>query len=148
MTDLTFEEKSNWISLLSILALYGVYFMGVLDGIEETSMTGMAASMLGIIIYLVIVEIVGHIAISIFHKPERTDERDRFVTARAASWGYFVLYSGVVILLGYLIIKGALNEGTSLSISLIDITNLLLFIVVFSEVIHFAARLFFYRYAL
>jgi len=148
MLDLTFEEKSIWISLVSILLLYGGYFIGVMDGIEGTSMTSIAASMLGIILFLVVIEIAGYVAITIFHRPETADERDEFINGQAARLGYFVLGFGVITLLGYLVIKGALIEETSQEISLVDITNLLLFVLVFSEVVHYAARLFYYRRSL
>lgn len=60
------------------------------DGVEGTSMTNTAASVLGIIVFLIVIEIAGHVVITIFHDPETADERNEFVSGRAARPGYFV----------------------------------------------------------
>ena len=57
--DLTFQEKSLWVSLLSIGALYGYYFYEVASGAQEPSLSAMLWTMIGIIVLLIVVGLIG-----------------------------------------------------------------------------------------
>ena len=144
--DLTFQEKSLWVSLLSIGVLYGYYFFAVANGAQQPSRTAMLWAMIGIIVLLIVVEIICHAVIGSFHAPEKLDERDRRIEARAGSISHFILAGGVVIVLGRMVIGGALQEAdATIQISRFGTANMLLFVLVLSELVHIGGRIFFYR---
>lgn len=144
--DLTFQEKSLWVSLLSIGVLYGYYFYEVASGAQEPSLSAMLWTMIGIIVLLIVVEIVCHAVIGSFHAPEKLDERDRLIEARAGRISHFMLAAGVVVVLGRMVIGGALQEAdATLQIPLFETANMLLFVLVVSELVHIGGRIFFYR---
>ena len=144
--DLTFQEKSLWVSLLSIGGLYGYYFFAGVSGAQEPSLSAMLWTMIGIIVLLIVVEIVCHAVIGSFHAPEKLDERDRLIEARAGKISHFILAGGVIVVLGRMLIGGALQEAdATLQISAFDTANLLLFVLVLSELVHVSGRIFFYR---
>ena len=133
-------------SLLSIGALYGYYFFTVASGAQEPSLSAMLWAMIGIIVLLIVVEIICHAVIGSVHAPEKLDERDRLIEARAGGISHFILAGGVVIVLGRMLIGGALQEAdATIQISQFETANMLLFVLVLSELVHIAGRIFFYR---
>lgn len=144
--EFSFKEKSLLISLATILFLYGAYFLRVLGGDTEPVLTAMLKEMIGILIALVVVHIIYHSVISLDDAPGRDDERDKAIDRRASSISHTVLVVAVITVLIRILIVGAWGESADESlISLFEIANLLLAGLVASEVVHYAAQLFFYR---
>jgi hypothetical protein len=148
--ELSFREKSILISLCAILYVYGNYFAGLLNGAENTSLGAMLGSMIGVVIALVIIEVILHIVIAVFNpedtKTEARDERDRAVNNRASRISYLLLSTGVVIILSRVLIRGAMDEaGDLIEVTLYEVANLLLLLLVLSELVNYGAQLYYYR---
>jgi hypothetical protein len=142
----SYKEKGILISLLAVSGAYGSYFYNLLNGTTEHSLQAMAAAMLGIVITLVIVHIAYHIVISLDDGTEEDDERDKAVNRRASVFGYNILFVATMLVAGRLVIAGAWAETAGFaSPTLFEIANLLLAGLVASEVIYYAAQLYFYR---
>lgn len=94
----SFEEKSVWITLLSLLAAFGCYFFcaGAMlaAGVHETIAY---LPVFGVFTALLVVLIVGgHLAAAIASRPEGRDERDRLIEWRAENNSSWVLGLGVL----------------------------------------------------
>ena len=151
----SFKEKSILISLLTVAAVYGSYFIDVmisggLSGAGQ-SMGDMLENMVGIVIALVVIHIIFHIVISLDDVEEAEDERDKAVARRASVFGFNVLFVAVLLVIGRILILGAWAETDDPSAvppaapGLYEIANLLLAGLVASEIVYYAAQLYFYR---
>lgn len=147
LTGFSFKEKSLLISLLALLVVYGGYFTGVLSGEVERTLSGLLAAMIAVVIALVIVHVVFHIVIALDDVEEAEDERDQAVRRRAAVAGYNVLFVGVLLVLGRMLILGtwADQESGAAPLDQVDLANLLLAALVISELAYYGAQLYFYR---
>ncbi len=148
--DLSYQEKSTLGSLLITAALYGAYFIDVYE--ELTSdMAKFAESfpslLLGVVIAVVVVEIVYEIAISIGSSGDAEDERDKLIAAKAIRFSYYILASGCVTTVGYILVMQYAGEivGQSSDISLVLAANLVIFSFVLAEVVGYSMRLYYYR---
>ena len=149
LDDFSFREKSLLISLLAVLFAYGGYFARMLGGDVEPTLSGMLVASIGVIIVLVLVQIGLHTVLAIIDKDEamaQADERDLLVASRAARFSHLVLSCAVAVVIGRILIYGAIDESAQVvEVSLYEVANLLLFAVVVSEVVNYATQLYFYR---
>lgn len=153
--DFSYKEKSILISLLAVAGLYGNYFYDLLSGAVEENMAAMLTNMAVLVCALIVVHIVFHIVISLDDVDEAEDERDKAVARRASVFGYNVLLVAVLAVIGRIVILGAMQDGGPLEGRLegadlvppgsFEIANLLLAGLILSEVVYYAAQLFFYR---
>jgi len=142
----SYKEKSILISLLAVAGIYGVYFIDVMSGSTEPTLSAMLSRMLGIVVALVVVHVIYHIVISLDDVSEEEDERDRAVNRRAAVFGYNVLFVAVLAVTGRMVILGAWAEHEqAIAPSTFEIANLLLAGLVLSEVVYYAMQLVLYR---
>ena len=98
--DLSFREKSAWISCLSILGIFIPFFWtsykrlnGAVDG--RTAMS----TAFGLLVLFVVLEIVLHVALALMSPREaRTpkDERERLIELRATFAAFHVLVVGAL----------------------------------------------------
>lgn len=152
--DMSFKEKSTWISLVSTLAIFGYYFVQIwgLSGLPEEHANEQAVKL---IIYVIILTVVvetlfqGMLAAT-NHKAAKlgADERDKILEYKSNNLGYTVLAVGVLIVLGRIIML-ELNSGwqegeSSLQIPMLT-AHMLMFSFVLSEVVRFAALVYQYR---
>ena len=77
-------------------------------------------------------------------KPQ-TDERDRLIAARATRNAYYVLVTGLFMLIGHLRIQSLIGRGPWLALDTATTVTLLVFALVVAEVAQFASRIFYYR---
>jgi small neutral amino acid transporter SnatA (MarC family) len=143
----SFKEKSILISLLAVAVLYGGYFLDMLGGGPEQTLALMLERMVGIVIALVAVHIIFHIVIALDDVEEAEDERDKAVARRASVYGFNVLFVAVLLVTGRIVILGAWAESAppAAGPDVFEIANLLLAGLIASEVVYYAAQLFFYR---
>lgn len=98
----TFREMSLLAQMVAIVAVYGSY-TSRLWGLWRLPLPPLTAvaTLIGITILMISIAIAAHIAIALYVKPERPDERDRVVALRGTRNAYRVLAAGVwcVILL-------------------------------------------------
>ena len=74
------------------------------------------------------------------------DERDLLVTGRASRISHVVLSVGVVVVLGRMVVRGAMDEAAGVGeVTLFEVANLLLFFFVLSELVNYGAQLFYYQ---
>jgi hypothetical protein len=133
----SFEEKSVWIMLLSMLAAFGLYFFVaakmLLSGI--TVVAPFIPLLAVAIVLLVLVVTAGHAVVAIGSRPEGRDERDRLISWRAENNSSWVLGVGVI----------AAIAGLAISLEPAWIANGLLMAMYISTLVKQALQLYYYR---
>ena len=98
---MSFREKSAWITLLSVLVCFGVYFGSLITGAVSVPSFATLHLLLLCVSGLVILQIVLHLlAARLTPKEARAprDERETLIQTRAQALGYYVLMAGVLAL--------------------------------------------------
>jgi hypothetical protein len=134
---MTFREKSAWISLLSMVVIYGVYFWSVIHAGPQAGGFRFGG-LLGTIIALVVVQVVLTVAVAIFAPAEAKaprDERDKLIELRAMRFAYAGLATGIAFACFF----GAFNPPIVFN------TNALLFILVTAEIMRCSCQIAQYR---
>jgi fatty acid desaturase len=136
--DTSFEEKSAWVTLLALVAVFGCYFLMAARmlsaGVTETA-TPFVPLFIVITVLLVIVLAVGHAAAAIVSGGDKRDERDQQIERRAESNSGWILAVGVI----------SAVFALALPIGKAWIANGLLMSLVVSEVVNYVLRLYYYR---
>ncbi len=133
----SFEEKSAWITLISLLVVSIVYFV-VAAGMRSAGITvlvGYVPLFVAVVVLLVLILIVGHVAVAIASRPEGRDERDQLIEWRAESNSAWVLGAGVLAAL----------FGLVVSLDSVWIAHLLVLSLLISELVKSVSQLFYYR---
>jgi hypothetical protein len=134
---MSFREKSAWISLLSMLGIYGLYFWSAARSGHPFSDVHFSG-MLGTIVLLVIVQVVLTIAVAVFAPKEAKaprDERDKLIDLRATRLAYAALATSVAFACFF----GGFNPP------IIFNANALLFILVVAEILRSGCQIVQYR---
>lgn len=139
--NMTFEEKSTWVSLGILLFVFSGYFSQVYDGLmtETLNKTDVAGLFIGAVATIIVLQIVLHIVIAIFNvrdADQPKDERDKLFAMKAGNISGLVLGVGVLMIAAQTILS---------DLSALWVANLLLFIVLVSQVVSDVLRLFYYR---
>ncbi len=154
--NMTFKEKSTWLSLFATLVIFGDYAISLfsMDAsvLSNEDMVDMALSYLGsAILYIIIIEVIFQslIAASSRNKMDlEGDERDRLITLLANNSGYWVLSIGVILSIGQLILPHVLGIESlveeRITIPLFEI-HLLLFSLILAEIVRFSHQVCLYR---
>jgi len=152
--NMSFREKSIWISLISTLLIFGNYFLNVisLGGLPEEAAKAAALGLsLRAIFLIVIVEIIfqGMLAVSNRKAAELgADERDKLFAYKGNNFGYTVLAIGVFISLGGSVLLEInpefIAQSNLLKVPLLT-AHILLLSLIFSEVVRFSAQLYYHR---
>ena len=133
----SFEEKSVWIQLVSLLVVLGGYFVVagrlLADGVTE--LPAFVPLFVVTIVLMVIVIVIGHVFVAVLSRPEPRDERDRLIGWRAESNASWILGAGTFL---------ALN-GLVFGFASVWIAHLLLLSLFLSEVASLALQLLYYR---
>lgn len=155
--NMTFKEKSTWLSLFVTLLIFGNYAISVFtmdpsmlnpEEMIELAMDNLSSAVL----YMIIIEIIFQslIAAASRNKTElKGDERDKTISLTSNNSGYYVLSIGVVITIGQLILPhafgiGAFVEERTSIIPLFEM-HMLLFSLILSEIVRFAHQIYLYR---
>jgi len=135
-----FREKSAWISMLSMLVIYGFYF-GTLVATTAAPQSGNLAyglTLVQTVVVLIVAQVALHIAVAI-HKPTEAqlprDEREKLIDLKATRIAFYGLASGVVVACLF----GSLNPPVFFN------TNSLLLILVTSEIVRSGSQIIYYR---
>jgi len=134
---MSFREKSAWISMLSMLAIYGFYFWSVIHAGAQAGGFHFGG-LLETIIALVVVQIVLTVAAAIFTPKEAKaprDEREKLIELRAMR----VAYSGLATSVALACFFGAFDPPILFN------TNALLFMLVTAEILRSACQIVQYR---
>jgi len=133
--SLSFREKSLWLMLASLVAVFGFYFSRALPadganvGPQQTSLFIVA------VVALVVVQVIGHAAIAIADRRTESDERDALIELKGTRNGYFVLATGVFASL----CAALVTNGNFVFM------HVLLAFWVLAEIVSIASQLFLYR---
>jgi len=134
---MSFREKSAWISMLSMLAIYGFYFWSVIHAGPQVGGFHFGG-LLETIIALVVVQTVLTVAVAIFTPREAKaprDEREKLIELKAMR----VAYSGLATSVALACFFGAFDPPIVFN------TNALLFILVTAEILRSACQIVQYR---
>jgi uncharacterized BrkB/YihY/UPF0761 family membrane protein len=99
---MAFREKMAWLTLVTMLIAYTVYFtiLGPAVGFGEARMLDIIWSFGLVAVAHAIAVIIGAIFIAVTATKEaqaRADERDRAIARRGATIGYYVLIVGTIV---------------------------------------------------
>jgi hypothetical protein len=133
----SFEEKSVWIQLVSLVAVLGSYFAiaGLMLSKGVMVIAAYVSLFIVAVVLLVIVLVAGHIVVAVASKPEGRDERDRLIGWRAESNTGWILAVGVC----------AAITGLVASIENVYVAHLLVLSMLLSEVAKCVLQLVYYR---
>jgi len=138
--NLSYQEKSIWVILISTVLVFGSYFYAAFKLFPFTSFPNspLIALFIGTIVGYIILQIILHIGLALFHVKEAegdTDERDALIELKATRISYFVLIFGVWV------------AGCSmfLFISTVTMANIIMFFFVLAEIIGNVVQLYYYR---
>jgi hypothetical protein len=133
----SFEEKSVWVQLVSLVVVLGGYFVlsGVMMANGVTLLVPFVPVFITATVLLIIVMALGHVLAAFTGKVEKRDERDRLIGWRAESNSSWVLGSGVFFAMCALII----------GIEPVWVVHLLLASMFLSEVLKLALQLLYYK---
>ena len=133
----SFEEKSAWIQLLSLLVVIGGYLVVatsmILNGV--THLAAFIPFFAAAVVLLVIILVTGIIVAAATSGSQERDERDRFIAWRAESNASWILAGGVLIAIA----------AMTVAIANVWIAHLLLFSLLLSEVVKFVFQIIYYR---
>jgi hypothetical protein len=99
---MSFRERTAWITAISIVVCFGVYYGAIFSGLVPTNTWQSFHLGLACIISLVVLQIVLNLVAGLLNpKDARTprDERERLIHARSHVIGYYVLMFGIAAVL-------------------------------------------------
>ena len=135
---MSFRETSAWITLVSVLICFGVYFGSLATGAVTVPSFATLHLLLACVAGLVGLQILLHaLAARLTPKDARAprDERERLIQTRAQALGYYVLMAGVLALA----IPGHLDFST------INLLNFALLALVVAALVVSAAQIIMFR---
>lgn len=154
--NMSFKEKSTWLSLLATLLIFGNYAVSVFtmdssvlnpDEMIEVAMRNLSSAVL----FIIVVEIIFQTLIVAGSRNKiemEGDERDRLISLTSNNSGYWVLSIGVMITLGQLILPNVIGIQLSLeertNIPMFEM-HLLLFSFILAEIVRFSHQIYLYR---
>ncbi len=136
MMNLSFQEKSTWISLFSLLIPYSYYFYRVFA--TPVSEAEMVTLFILAVVVIVIIQIVLHVAVAIANTRDALhggDERDELFELKAARIASVVLATGVLLSASLW-----LTDATPLNMA-----NAILLSLVAAQLVQCLVQLFYYR---
>lgn len=112
MSSMSFQEKSAWGTLVSMLVIGALYFSSVLnlwraDQLHLPSLFGLAV---GFTVLLTVVLVGYHIIVAAISGGQDEDERDRLIGWRAGNTGGIVLGVGVISVVLMIIVGGLVGD--------------------------------------
>jgi hypothetical protein len=133
----SFQERSVWIQLVSMLLVQGGYFFVAWRMLSKgvTFLPEYVPVFAASVILVVVVSVAAHVAAAILSRPDQADERDRMIGWRAAAGS------------GWLVAAGVLAGITAMIFSVpnVWVAHLLFTSLFLSEVLKLALQLVYYR---
>jgi hypothetical protein len=139
--NVSFKEKSIWISLAIITFILVGYFSQVYQGLVSGNLdkTAVSGLFMGAVVSIIVLEIVSHIviaALNVKDADQPSDERDQLFSMKAGNISGWVLGIGVLIIAA---------QTFKQELDSLWVANLLLFAVFVSQVVSYALQIFYYR---
>ena len=96
----SFQEKSLWLMLFSLIVAFGVYFALALSNPSSPNVLPNQVGLLVVLLVLMVVaQIVGHVVIAVVDRRSQTDERDQLIELKGIRNASYVLATGVFLAL-------------------------------------------------
>jgi uncharacterized membrane protein YccF (DUF307 family) len=133
--NMSFHEKSLWLTLVGLLVAFGWYFLEVLPAASADLLPSQVSAFVLAVAFLVITEVVGHVVIATVDRRPESDERDRLIHLHGVRNGAYVLAAGVFLSL----CTAVLTHGN------FDFANVLLGSWVLSQVVETGSQLALHR---
>jgi hypothetical protein len=133
--NLSFQEKSLWLMFVSLVGVFGFYFVTALPASAANVLPHQVVLFVLAVVMLVIIQIAGHIVIAIVDRRSEMDERDRLIALKGTRNGDFVLATGVFLAL----CAAVLTNGNFV------FTHLLLGFWVLAQLVEIGSQLYLYR---
>lgn len=145
MSSMSFQEKSAWGTLASLLVIGALYFSSVINlwRAEELHIAAMFGLSVGFTILLVIVLVGFHLIVAAISGGQDEDERDRLIAWRSGSIGGLVL--GFCVVSTVLMIIGGGMVGAAFWQQPVIIANALMAGVFLSTIVELALTIWFHR---
>jgi hypothetical protein len=149
MKNISAYEGTIWSSLIVTIAA-SIYFFGKVFGAiaagSPLAPGDVARLGLAVIVILIAVEVALALAFAVWCKgvPE-TDERDERIAAKSARNAYYILITGLFVLVGHLGIQALTGKGPWLTMDTGTTVVTLVFALVVAEVSHYLSRIVYYR---
>jgi hypothetical protein len=133
----SFEERSVWIQLVSLLLVMGGYSYVAWHMWSRgvTALPAYVAVFAVLVVLMVVVMVGGHVAAALASRPDRRDERDRVIEWWSESYSGWLVGAGIL----------AGIAGMVLSLPDVWVAHLLLSSLFLSEVLKLVLQLVFYR---
>jgi hypothetical protein len=132
---LSFQEKSLWLMFVSLVGVFGFYFVTVLPTDGANVMPHQMVLFTVAVVVLVILQVAGHIIIAIVDRNTETDERDRLIGLKGTRNAAYVLATGVFLAL----CAAMVTDGNFV------FTHLLLGFWVLAQLVEIGSQLFLYK---
>src|SRR5262245_23014159 len=135
--EMSFREKSAWISVVLIVLVFGPYFWLVGRSFAGTGHVHVGTQF-ALILLFVVLEIVLHIAVAIQSPRDAeapSDERDNLIDLRATRVAFYVLFGGALV--SIFTLHFPVNVWT--------LSQFVLFSIVVAELVKFSSQIVFYR---
>lgn len=96
---MSFSEKSAWIFLVSIVLVFGLYFLHVPLTLDPSPNPRLVRGLFYSIAALVVIEVIAHLVVFIRAEdpPASKDERERLIDYKAIRLSYYVYVVGSVL---------------------------------------------------
>ena len=140
---MSFREKSDWLSFIS-LCLLGVYFFevgrGIWAGVRPGGPYYYFTLFWVLVVTLIGIQVVTHIVLTVRAPQDAktpVDERERLIRFRATQPAYFVLVVGAFLSIGTM----------HMGVNTWQFAHCILLVIWIAEVLRFGMRLFYYRRA-
>ncbi len=91
----SFQEKSSWVTFITVAVVFGFYFAVSLPGARVDIRPHTVFRFAGFVVMLAVIQVIGHVAIALHDRRTQTDERDRLIALRGVRNGAYVLSTGV-----------------------------------------------------
>jgi hypothetical protein len=132
---LSFQEKSLWVVLVSLGAVFGAYFALALPLRTADVNAAQVGMFVAAVVVLVITQVVGQVVVALVDRDARTDERDRLIALKGMRNAGYVLATGVF----FALCAAVLTRGNFV------IAHVLLASWVVAQMVEIASQLWYYR---
>lgn len=132
---LSFQEKSLWLMFVSLLGVFGFYFVKAVPLHAANVLPHQIVLFVLATVALVVLQVAGQIAVAIFDRNAATDERDRLIGLKGTRNAAWVLATGVF----FALCAAVFTEGNFI------FTHVLLAFWVLAQLVEIASQLILHR---
>ncbi len=149
--DYSFEEKSTWITAITI-ALVGAYYAVQASAGDPLAPIPTLELLFTVVVLIAVIEVVAHVAVAIAtfsrtSEAEEADERDKSIAAKAGNIGGVILGIAVIGAIGHTLFGGAINHTTQICnpAGIARTVHILVLGLMAAELVSCTMRIYYYR---